>query len=96
VLQRAWLLGPRHIGPNMLLAADGASRALFSVPPSQLVLHAKHPAAYNSSGAAAEDPGAAATSTSGSHHQHHKVLSAVRRSQQVAASRTDDWGSTFA
>ena len=59
MLQRAWLLGPRHIGPNLLLATDGTSSTLFSVPGTQVVVTAKQHPGASGSDPAGQDLGAA-------------------------------------
>ncbi|KAG2443951.1 hypothetical protein HXX76_002290 [Chlamydomonas incerta] len=42
LLQRAWLLGPKRIGPNLLLAPPAdAESSLFAVPPSSVTRAAK-------------------------------------------------------
>ncbi len=39
--QRAWLLGPKRIGPNLLLAPSKKAGSLFDVPPNTVVRAAK-------------------------------------------------------
>ncbi len=46
LLQRVWMLGPKRVGPNLLLAApsggaDAAAGSLFSLPPERVVKLAK-------------------------------------------------------
>ncbi|PRW32859.1 ribosomal S5 Elongation factor G III V family [Chlorella sorokiniana] len=46
MLQRAWMFGPKRVGPNLLLAApggstDAAASSLFNLPPERVVKLAK-------------------------------------------------------
>ncbi len=61
LLRRAWLLGPRRIGPNMLLSPDegtgGHGGSLFDAPPAGVVRTTRHAGKSSAAAAAAAHAG---------------------------------------